>query len=148
MKKSYSILLLCVTILLLSYNFFQRDNTRSINAVKDTCFICQNNEGAFKDTTWFLPYLDVLTRDTMRQVLEKWISVVNDDCLTYFKLYTDSTYIYHSCEVDGWETGGFYHYCNDTLFCVEITPNSEFDAEHNPPSIKGIEKYVRNKNKL
>jgi hypothetical protein len=149
-KKVSLIFFVCIIMILLSCNFSRKNHTSNANISvdTDTCFICQNNENVFKDTIWFLPYLNIFARNATRQIFEKWVYKISDNCLTFITLYADSTYLENSCEVDGWLSGGFYHYCNDTLYCVEITPENEYDAEHNQPSIKGIEKYVREKDRL
>jgi hypothetical protein len=118
------------------------------NDEQNDCVSLDENK-IFNDTTWFLPYIDVATRDTLRAVFEQWKFQLpvdegfDEGCEITLTLYNDSTYMYNSpCEWVSEILTGTYFYCNDTLYCVEIGIGRIEDSD-GLPKVIWLRKYIK-----
>jgi hypothetical protein len=130
------------------------DDTASPTNSKQNNNCIIDEDKIFNDTMWFLPYINVAERDTLRAVFEQWKFKLpvdegfDEGCEITLTLYKDSTYIYRSpCEWVAEILTGTYFYCNDTLYCVEIGIGTIEDSD-GLPKVQWLSKYVKSKNKL
>lgn len=136
--------LLYLTVVLLAFGCGQKASEKS----QETDCIALDENKIFCDTTWFLPYVDADTRDTLREVFEAWKFRLDDECEITLTLYKDNTYRdYSPCEWD-FPFTGFYQYVCDTLYCVRIDIDNHSVSHHNPPRVICFEKYLKQNGRL
>jgi hypothetical protein len=131
------------------------DTTLSLSTINEqNNYYCIDENKIFNDTTWFLPYVDVATRDTLRAVFEQWKFQLPVDegfdkgCEITLTLYKDSTYIYQSpCEWVAELLTGTYFYCKDTLYCVEIGIGM-IEGSDGLPKVICLDQYIKQSNQL